>query len=215
MKQAAYVRLAIFIVLALGMSSAWAQMPQPFSGDMTITPKTGEKMTGKLYVSPPNNRMDMTTPPGKGGPMGGRVSMITDGTTQTSYMVMHEQKMYMEMHLNQLANQTAPMMGHASKAPSAFDPNHPCRPEATCKKVGTEMVNGRVCDKWVTTDKSGTHTAWIDQKLWYPIKAQSSSGETFELTNVKEGAQPASLFQPPAGYRKMDLGSMMGGQRPH
>lgn len=86
----------------------------------------------------------------------------------------------------------------------------------TCKKVGTETVNGRLCDKWVMTDKHGaTTTAWIDQKLFYPIKTQTSSGETFELTNVKEGRQDDSLFQPPAGYRKMDLGSMMGGQRPH
>jgi len=214
MKQSAYVRLAVFVLL-LGVSCVWAQMPQPFSADMTITHKTGEKATGKMYVSPPKNRMDMTTPPGKGGPMGGNVSMITDGTTQTSYVVMHEQKMYMEMHLNQLANQMGPM-GHAPKAPASFDPAHPCPADATCKKVGTETVNGRVCDKWLFTDKNGnTSTAWIDQRLFYPIRAQSQSGETLELTNVKEGAQPAALFQPPAGYRKMDLGSMMGGQRPH
>src|SRR5215471_3819012 len=175
MKQTAYVKLTIFIVLVLAVSAAWAQMPQPFSADMTITPKTGEKMTGKMYVSPPKNRMDMTAPLGKGGPMGGSMSMITDGTTQTSYMVMHEQKMYMEMHLNQLANQMSPMTGHAPKAPASFDPAHPCAADATCKKVGTETVNGRVCDKWLFTDKNGTtSTAWIDQRLFYPIRAQSS-----------------------------------------
>jgi len=209
MKQTAYVKLTITIVLALAVSSAWAQMPQPFSADMTIThAKTGEKMTGKIYFSPPKNRMDMNTKQGS-------MSMITDPTTKTSYSIMHDRKMYMEMHLNQLANQMGPM-GHAPKAPASFDPSHPCGADATCKKVGTETVNGRVCDKWLFTDKNGnTSTAWIDQRLFYPIRAQSQSGETLELTNVKEGAQPAALFQPPAGYRKMDLGSMMGGQRPH
>ncbi|HEY6970178.1 MAG TPA: DUF4412 domain-containing protein [Candidatus Angelobacter sp.] len=213
MKQTAYLKLTVFVVLVLAVSCAWAQMPQPFSADTLITQKTGEKMTGKIYFSPPKNRMDMTAPAGKGGPMGGgNVSMINDPSTKTMYMVMHDRKMYMEFH----ADQMAPMMGHAPKAPSSFDPSHPCGADATCKKAGTETVNGRVCDKWIMTDKNGaTSTAWIDQKLLYPIKAQSSSGETFELTNVKEGPQPASLFQPPAGYQKMDLGGMMGGQRPH
>ena len=208
MKQTAYAKLAGFIVLVLAVSSAWAQMPQPFSADMTITPKAGEKMTGKIYFSPPKNRMDMNS---KSGP----VSTITDGSTKTSYTIIHNQKMYMEMHLDQLASQMGPM-ARGPKAPASFDPNHPCGAEMTCKKVGTETVNGRLCDKWVMTDKHGaTTTAWIDQKLFYPIKTQTSSGETFELTNVKEGRQDDSLFQPPAGYRKMDLGSMMGGQRPH
>jgi|SRR5215813_7336125 len=209
MKQTAYVKLTITIVLALAVSSAWAQMPQPFSADMTIThAKTGEKMTGKIYFSPPKNRMDMNTKQGS-------MSMITDPTTKTSYSIMHDRKMYMEMHLDQLANQLGPM-ARTPKAPSSFDPNHPCGADMKCQKAGTEIVNGRTCDKWVMTDKNGaTTTAWVDQKLSYPIKSQSSDGTTFELTNVKEGAQPASLFQPPAGYQKMDLGSMMGGQRPH
>src|SRR5215470_7824946 len=98
MKQTAYVKLTIFIVLVLAVSSAWAQMPQPFSADMTITPKTGEKMTGKVYFSPPKNRMDMNTRQGS-------MSTIIDPTTKTSYTIMHDQKMYMEMHLDQLANQ--------------------------------------------------------------------------------------------------------------
>ena len=211
MRHVISMKLAVLAGLILAISSVCiGQMPQPFSADMTITHNTGEKVTGKIFFSPPKNRMDMTAPAGKGGPMGGRMSMINDPTTQTMYMIMHDKKMYMEMHANQLAG---PMMGHAPSAPSSFDPNHPCGPDATCKKVGTETVNGRVCDKWVTTDKNGTSTAWIDQKLWYPIKAQSSSGETLELTNVKEGRQDASLFQPPAGYQKMTIPAM-GGRPP-
>jgi hypothetical protein len=50
--------------------------------------------------------------------------------------------------------------------------------------------------------------------LYFPIKVLSAEGATMELTNVKEGAQPASTFEVPAGYRKMDLGGMMGGGKP-
>jgi len=35
-----------------------------------------------------------------------------------------------------------------------------------------------------------------------------------ELHDIQEGSQPASLFEIPAGYTKMDMGSMMQ-QRQH
>src|SRR5205807_952153 len=184
-----------------------APQPQPFSADMTVTRgKGGESMAGKVYFSVPKTRMDMTA-------HGQNISVISNGAAQTSYVIMHQQHMYMEMH----ANQANPMTRNMPKFDSSFDPQNPCGKQAdvTCKKAGTETVNGRVCDKWVTTDKNGkTSTAWVDQKLYFPIKVLSAEGSTMELSNVKEGAQPASTFEVPAGYRKMDLGGMMGGGRP-
>jgi len=43
------------------------------------------------------------------------------------------------------------------------------------------------------------------------IKTDHGSG-SFELRNIQEGSQPASLFEVPVGYTKFDIGSMM--QRP-
>jgi hypothetical protein len=37
-------------------------------------------------------------------------------------------------------------------------------------------------------------------------QGKSSSGE---LRDIQEGAQPASLFEVPAGFTKFDMGSMM------
>jgi len=51
-------------------------------------------MNGKIYMNLPRSRWDMAT-------RGGNMSMIVDGSTQTSYMIMHQQHMYMEMHGNQ------------------------------------------------------------------------------------------------------------------
>src|ERR1700694_15838 len=204
------LRLAICSLLVLIVTPVFAvqaPQPQPFSADMTMNPGKGaENVTGKVYFSLPKTRMDMTA-------RGQNMSMITNSSTQTSYMVMHQQHMYMEMH----ANQNNPMTRNMPKIDGSFDPQNPCGKQAdvTCKKAGTETVNGRVCDKWVTTDKNGkTSTAWVDQKLYFPIKVLSAEGATMELTNVKEGAHPASTFEVPAGYRKMDLGGMMGGGRP-
>jgi outer membrane lipoprotein-sorting protein len=206
MKRSTYVKLTFCILLVLAVVPVCVGQiyaPRPFSADMLMTTHNGTKASGKYYFSPPNFRMDMAE-------KGQNMSMITDGSTQTSYIVMHDRHMYIETH----GNQVNPMMSRAPKSPT-FDGAHPCGKDMTCQKVGTETVNGRVCDKWVGTDKQGrTGTAWIDQKLSFPIKALGADGAEFDLTNVKEGTPDASLFQPPAGYQKMDMGAMMGGGRP-
>jgi outer membrane lipoprotein-sorting protein len=207
-KQRIGLKTAICIMLVVMVAPVFAvqaPQPQPFSADMTInTPKGGENMTGKIYFSLPKMRMDMNA-------HGQNVSMISNSGTQTTYMVMHQQHMYMEMH----ANQMNPMARNMPRMDSyaSFDPQNPCAKMAdtTCKKAGTETVNGRLCDKWVTTDKNGkVSTLWFDKKLFFPIKTMASDGTTMELTNVKEGASPAATFEIPAGYRKMDLPGMMG-----
>jgi hypothetical protein len=212
-KQNLFARVAVCILLFLAISAAFAyQMPQPFSADMTTTSANGNlNMSGKMYISMPRMRMDMNNA-GNGkaaGPFGGKASMIVDGTTKTMYMLMPEQHMYMEFPMDQ----NSPMTQRMPKFQDMFKGNDPCaaREGTTCKKLGTETVNGRSCDKWEITEKSGkTETLWMDQKLHFPIK--SVVGEiTTQYTNIKEGAQDASLFKIPDGYRKMDMGNM---QRP-
>lgn len=205
------VKLAFCTLLIPLVSSAcFGQVytPQPFSADLAASSGQGRTFTGKMYFSPPNFRMDMNA-------NGHNVSSIVNSSTQTTYMVMHDQHMYMETH----NDQPNPFLRNGPGLPHDFDPKNPCPWEVqhgnTCHKVGTEVVNGRLCDKYTGTDKNGKPgTGWIDQKLHYPIKFVGGDGSTWDLTNVAEGAQPASLFQPPAGYRKMDMGAMMGGRQP-
>src|SRR5258708_6799519 len=113
------LRIAICSLLVLMVARVFAvQGPQPFSAEMKMTTaKSGENMTGKVYFSLPKTRMDMTA-------HGQNVSMISNGSTQTSYMVMHQQHMYMEIHANQ-ANSN-PMMRSVPKFDSTFDPQNPC-----------------------------------------------------------------------------------------
>ena len=203
MKKSPYVSLmfrVLFVLVLSAVAVGQVYTPQPFSADIAATSHNGQQMTGKYYFSPPSFRMDMAQ-------KGQSLSVIVDGSTQTSYTVMHDRHMYIETK----ANQTNPMAARAPQGPT-FDASHPCGKDMTCQKVGTETVNGRVCDKWVGTDKQGhTGTGWIDQKLMYPIKAIGNDGSSWDMTNIKEGRQDASLFQPPAGYQKMDLSGMMGG----
>lgn len=212
MKQRLSASLAICVLLLLTVS-ALAQMPQPFSADISTTSSNGNvNMKGKVFMALPKMRMDMSdTAQRQGGPFGGKMSMIMDGDIKMAYMLMPEAQMYMEFP----ADSKNPMM---QRMPKLQDYNgDPCagREGATCKKIGTETVNGRSCDKWEATEKSGAkETFWVDQKLHFPIKSQTAGGMTTEFTNIKEGAQDPALFKVPAGYRKFDAAAM-GGQRPH
>jgi len=163
----------------------------------------GNDITGKFYFGGTKTRMDMQTP-------GGSVSNITDVTEKKFYMIMHDRRMYMEYDMNK------PVMGRGNKPAEIrqYDPNNPCsvREGTTCKKVGSETVNGRACDKWEFM-KGGKlqDTEWIDKKLHVSIKTLHPDGSGFEMQNVKEGTQPASTFDVPSGYQKLDMANMMQG----
>jgi hypothetical protein len=207
MKQCTRVGLAIWSVFVLififnvvGVP-ALAQMPQPFSADFSSTSPDGMKKTGKWFFAPPKMRMDMTVPQGN-GPFGGNVTMIIDGNTHTSYMLMPQAQMYMEIE----ASGPRDVQG-VRNLESLSRGGDPCagNPGSTCKKAGTETVNGRSCDKWEMTDKNAHKTTlWLDQKLYAVIRLHEYDGTITDFTNIKEGAQNAALFVVPPGYRKFD-----------
>ena len=206
---------AIAIAALLLLKVAAAQVPPhltPFSADMEFTSAraggAAHDMTGKLYVNPDHMRMDMNS-----GPRGGAI-VITNMATKTTDTLMPEQHMYMEFTADQ-----AMMMrrgGMTSSIKPFTDPNNPCANQEgwTCKNLGVEQVNGRSTDHWQITDKNGKVTnAWVDQKVHFPIKSVTQDGSTWQLTNIKEGEQPAGLFEIPEGYQKMDMGQMMQGMQ--
>jgi hypothetical protein len=188
-------RRTVAFLLSLSATLALAQVPNmpQFSADMKMG-REGDFATGKMYWGGNRMRMDMTA-------NGHDVSMIHDPPKKISYMIMPEQKMYMELSAN------SPMLGRTPDI-KLYDPSNPCAAEEgyTCKKVGAETVNGRSCDKWEFTGSHGNRTVWIDQKLHFPLRTVSADGHTFDLTNVKEGSQPASLFEIPSGFTKLDMG---------
>jgi hypothetical protein len=143
-------------------------------------------------------------------PRGGG-SVIFDLSKQTWVVVMEKQQMYMEM----------PESAMESRGMFKFfetgDVENACadwlkltnNKGGTCKKDGSETVNGRDTVKYEgTNDKGEASTVWLDSKLRFPVKWQGKDNGG-ELENIKEGSQPASLFEIPAGYKKFDMNNMM------
>jgi len=197
------------IVLMSAACLAYAQMPgsTPFSADMAMNMKDGKAMNGKIYVGGGKMRQEFNAE-------GHEMIQIIDLQRKVSDMLMPQQKMYMEMAYGQMGQQRR---GFKLPDLKSFDPTNPCAQseDMTCEKVGTETVNGRSTEKWLFKNKKtgDTNTVWIDKKIMYAIRTQSKDMQ-MDLTNVKEGMPDASLFQIPPGYRKFDMGGMMGGQMP-
>jgi hypothetical protein len=196
-------RYSVLTLLLLLSALAISQTaPAQFSGDFYT--KTGrEEMTGKMYFGGDKMRMDMNAE-------GRRMSQIVDTKKQVIYMIMHDDKMYMEMPAN------AKMPGGPPRPKvEAVDPTNPCaqEPGMECKKIGEEVVNGRNTDKWEASKKGKVEgTMWIDKKLNMPIKSVWGNVTT-EMRNIVEGPQDPKLFVVPAGYQKFNMGGMMGGPR--
>jgi len=76
--------------------------------------------------------------------------------------------------------------------------------------MGSETIDGRQTEKWVMqqTRPDGTSEKtfqWYDPELGITIKEVLTGGFTRELRNIKQGQQPASLFEIPEGYRQIEL----------
>lgn len=215
MKQNLMVRAVLCALLVVAPAFAF-QMPVPFSADMTTTSAHGNlNITGKIYFSLPSMRMEVNNAgqAKSSGPTGGKSIIIVDSAAKKMYMVMADKHMYMEFS----TDQDSPMTQRMPNVQDMLKSGNMCAGHegATCKKVGTESVNGRACDKWEMSDKTGkVETFWVDQKLHFPIKL--AVGDTTTVyTNINEGAQDASLFKVPAGLQRIDAGSTGGGRPSH
>jgi len=208
------VRWSLCLALILMGISACAQTE--FSAEMYDLQK-GETSQAKMYFGKDKIRIEPT----KKEPRGGGV-IIINSATQTSIVLMDQQHMYMEMP-QQMARQRNPYaysfvpIGDIEGACSDWAQQYHTN-GASCHKVGSDTVNGRSAVKFEGKDSNGDPTAfWVDPKLRFPIKVQGKN-TNWELRSIQEGAQPASLFEVPAGYKKFDLPGMgnMGGmmQRP-
>jgi hypothetical protein len=197
-------KFAVAVLLLCLSSLAFAQIPgaTPFSGDMTMKLKDApEPSSGKVYFSGSKVRYEMNM-------KGHEAIMIHDMPSKVTYMLMPQQMMYMEFHGDKMGPR-------GSRLPDlkAFDPANPCAAAEgmTCKKVGSETVNGRSTEKWIFTSKDNkTSTVWLDNKLHFPIRTVSDDAE-MNMNNIKEGMPESALFVIPPAYRKFEMG---GGRMP-
>jgi hypothetical protein len=200
------------------------------SGDAVS--KTG--MTSMTYsLKPGFMRMDVTGAKGFGG-------MIMDMNAKQLTILMPQQQMYMVRDLSQDPAAGAAAAAATGGQPAAnFHPDFTNTGEKetilgySCTKLIVKSDRS-TAEIWVT-DQLGAFGGmtpgsnpfggrgapppdWVNALKgvgFFPMRVISTekSGKTFklEVTAVDKGSQPDSLFAPPPGWRKFDLGAMMGG----
>ena len=153
----------------------------------------GQTVSGKIYASGQSLRYEM-----------GPAITITRLDRKKTYMLMPEQKMYMEHPMDRMAGVKAGVDEGSS---------------VVRVPMGSEAVDGRTADKFkvTTTDTDGVSTTfyqWVDES-GLQLKAQAEDGSwSVVYTNLVIGAQPAELFEIPADYQPFtmpDIAQMMNG----
>ncbi len=183
--------LLIVIMIAACLCAAVPQLyALDFSADIVMT-TAGQTNTSKVFVKDTKMRMEQ-----KGQPM----YTIMRGDKNVAWMVMIDQKAYMESR-----NDPAQRPATEEKV----------RGEVSRKLVGNDTVDGRTAKKYEVTYKDGERTSkmyqWIAPDIKFPIKTAAIDGSwTMEYRNIKMGSQPDSLFEVPAGYKKMTMPAIPG-----
>jgi outer membrane lipoprotein-sorting protein len=178
-----YCWLLMLIILAL---PAWSYAAE-FSADMTMQGADAPGTQGKIFVKGNNFRQEFQVE-------GQKHLSIMRGDKKTVWMVMPDQKMYMEMPVTPQAK--AKMM----EMP---------KDQAKMKLLGAETVNGYEADKYEVAGTKGQPSkeyVWVAKRLGIPIKMAAADGSfSMEYQNIKEGSVADSLFEIPAGYQKMAM----------
>ncbi len=213
-------RVAGFSVVLFALTLSLPLLAQKqFSGEFVNSGKEDSEF-GRAKISVGDHKMRIE-PEGKNANAAmSPTAIVMDGNGGNSFAVIDSQHMVVENLPVGRRGATLP------EAMATIDVNDPCgsinkwhdqhqaqskdTQLSNCKNLGTENVNGRTATKWQATNGRGqTGYFWLDPELRFIIKADSADGGKFSIENIKEGTQPASLFEPPAGYRVTNMQQMM------
>ena len=155
-----------------------------FSADQVVYGKNMPQMTSKIFSS--GNKFRAETDSG-----GMNMIIISRMDKKVSWTVMVDKQMYMENSIDpkQAVSTGAKMPGEKRE------------------KLGNEVVNGINCAKYKLTyqDPSGPVSVYMWESAdKMPIKSQAIDGSwTSEMRNISKAPISPSVFEVPAGYKKM------------
>jgi hypothetical protein len=192
--------LLIGTVLLSGRGAGAQLLPKPFSADQVKTTQ-GKTETAKVYVTQSAMRAE-------GVQDGRNYISIMRFDRKVLWSLMPDEKMYFEMPI--------PAGAQAAAGMKEFMKGVQVKRES----LGSEKVGGFDCDKTrMTVTLQGTTSTtiqWTAKDLGgFVVKElDETTGDITEYKNIRPGPQDPSLFELPAGYKKMDMGGMAGQQGP-
>ncbi len=185
------VALGCAACCALFTGAAAGQVgPSQFSARVAMQQEGAESVNGRMYVGATKLRFDMNSATKQ-------ATLMIDTGARMIYILIPQIKQYVEIRMDS-GQQTPLTMSDIRPG----DPVNPCAGWTICRREGTESVNGRSCEKWIFKNATTQRTAWLDTRTRIFVKS-ISPGRRIDLTDIREGPQPASVFAIPAGYQRM------------
>jgi hypothetical protein len=194
---------------ATAVAAGWDYLAHPFAATMVISAK-GKVSQMRYYAVPGALRMEMQE---QNNNNSGQMIMIMRTDCGVIWSIMPQQQEYMEINLAGLARGGAPAAGSSAGSQNIANAARMPNVQINREKLGAEQVGQYMCDKYritVTSDKGTyTGTVWTARELnGFPVKwLDDKTGDTVEFRDISLGPQDPSLFQPPAGYKKMTMPS--------
>ncbi len=174
-------RVIFFVVMQLGAVVAAASAPE-FSADV-ITKGENQSYKGKMYYNSKSVRMEFD-----------QGVSIARFDKNVAWVLLPEQQVYLEQPLtpNDLLAVSTKIPGELSRV-----------------SRGQERIRGILADKFEVSLKQKGKVInvyqWVDSSIDMPIKtAMVDDSWSLEYLNFENKAQPAYLFEIPAGYVKID-----------
>ena len=185
----------LFVLIAVLAAGHFA-VAQEMAAEQIGHDSSGHTFKSKVYLS--HNKVRIESESDKS-------IMLLDLDAGTSVVLDPERKTYMEQPAG-MTRQNVTAFKTADNTPCVRNPNS--KGTGTCTQVGTEMINGRKADKWEIIQPMGGQTVtahvWLDTQWHFRVK-QEVAGMTGEMQNIKEGPQPAAIFEIPSDYQKMTI----------
>lgn len=195
LRNAAVFTAALFLTAFFSLSSE-AKVKE-FSADQVHIDASGKvEQAGKIYYAAEKMRMEGMGFGRKGSGEEEDIIVIVRGDKKTHYMINNKKKAYFERAVDEKEmEQLSGLVGRGEE-----------------KDLGTETIQGYKCRKKQITNtmemmgfkKTVQSVIWISDDFPMPLRTQTSEGGITELRNIKEGRQPADLFEVPSGYVKVE-----------
>jgi hypothetical protein len=207
--------MGLFVLIAI-LTTGRLVFAQELTAEQVGHDTTGHTFKSKVYMGHGKVRIEPLEGATPDSGASDKSIILLDLAAGTSTVLDTDRKIYVEQ---------APAIARRSVASFRTADNTPCEKNpnstgtATCKQIGTETINGRNAEKWELVLTMGGQTVtghvWLDAQWHFIVKEALGMGMTGELQNIKEGPQPASLFEVPADYHQATMQDRFRNNSPH
>ena len=207
--------LAVFLLLAVIFALPGKSYSQDqFEGKVTFNVyDNGESHTMQYYVKGSKLRFDANE-------QGHEGQIIMDPSAKQFMIIMPQQKMYMVMPIPDMSDQSTDSESMDNKGDFV-------------KTGETKDILGYTAEKWTYKDGDDKGEAWMTKEIggfqlfnnpmqkekpqwqkdletegYFPLLVYENGDKVFEVTNIDKQSLNESMFEPPAGFQKMDMPMM-------